>query len=139
MKDSNLLVSHCETRANEPLRIYVAGPYTPRRCSLHDAARIAQHNVDRAIEVAVQLIEKGHYVYIPHLTHYIHIHRSCNRDYGEYYYELDLSFLIYWANSLYYIAPSEGSDRELRLAEDLGYRIFRSIDEVPDLRLDLNV
>jgi len=114
------------------LRIYIAGPLTPRNCSLHDAPRIAQRNVDKAIEIANALIEKGHYVFVPHLSYYIHIHRSCKRDYGEWWYEQDFTFLKYWANALFYIGPSKGADMELELARKLGLKIFYSLEEVPD-------
>jgi len=114
-----------------PLRIYIAGPYCPRNCSLHDAARIAQHNADRAIEIANALIEKGHYVFVPHLSHYIHTHYSCKRDYGEWWYEEDLTFLEHWAEALFYIASSKGADLELRRAQELGLIIFTSLDQVP--------
>jgi len=118
----------------KPLRIYVAGPYCPRNCSLHDAPRIAKRNVDRAIEVANALIEKGHYVFVPHLSHYIHIHYSCRRDYGEWWYEEDNTFLKYWANAVFIVAveDSVGVRAELELARKLGLKIFHSLDEVPD-------
>lgn len=113
-------------------RIYTAGPYTPKDCTLHDASRVTSQNVDRAIEAANALMEKGHYVFVPHLTHYIHIHPSCKRDYGDWYYELDMTFLTHWATAFFHIASSPGVDEELRVAEELGLKIFRSLEEVPD-------
>jgi hypothetical protein len=98
---------------------------------LHDAARIAQHNTDRAIEMANALIEKGHYVFVPHLSHYIHIHRSCKRDYAEWWYEEDETFLRYWANAFFYLSSSPGADRELELAKKLGLKIFYRLEDVP--------
>ncbi len=115
----------------KPLRIYIAGPYCPRNCSLHDAVRIAQHNTDKAIEIANALIEKGHYVFVPHLSHYIHTHYSCKRDYGEWWYDEDNTFLEHWANALFYLGKSRGVDKELKLAKKLGLRIFYSLEEVP--------
>lgn len=117
----------------QPLRIYIAGPYTPHNCNLHDASRIAQRNVDNAITVGNALIDKGHYVFIPHLSHYIHIHESCNSNRGLWYYEHDNTFLERWANAFFYISPSSGADVELELAKKLGYKIFFSLDEVPQL------
>jgi hypothetical protein len=115
----------------EPERIYIAGPYCPKDCSLHDAARIAQHNTDKAIEIANALIEKGHFVFVPHLSHYIHVHYSCKKDYGYFWYEEDNTFLKTWATALFYISPSKGADMELELAKELGFKIYYSLDEVP--------
>jgi hypothetical protein len=102
-------------------------------CDLHDASRIAQHNTDTAIAIGNSLIEKGHFVFVPHVSHYIHTHWSCKRDYGEWWYEEDLTFLYRWANALYYISPSKGTDLELEIAKKLGLRIFRSLEEVPEV------
>lgn len=118
---------------SEALRIYIAGPYCPRDCSLHDASRIAQYNTDKAIEVGNALIEKGHFVFIPHLSHYIHIHYSCKRDYGKWWYELDNTFLESWATALFFIGPSRGANAELALAKKLNLKIFYSLTEVPEV------
>lgn len=113
------------------MKIYVAGPYCPREGSLHDASRIAQYNVDTAIEVGNALIEKGHFVFIPHLSHYIHTHSSCKRDYAAWWYEEDLTFLRSWADALFYIAASVGTDMELEEARKLKLKIFFDLGEVP--------
>ena len=115
----------------EKLKIYVAGPYQPKNCSLHDASRVAQRNTDKAIEVGNALIEKGHYPFIPHLSHFIHIHYSCKRDYFEWWYEYDNTFLNNWADALFFIAPSHGATNELELAKKLGLKIFYRLSEVP--------
>lgn len=117
----------------EPLRIYVAGPYTPKNCSLHDASRLAQKNTNIAVSVANALMAKGHYVFVPHLTHYLHIHETCQVNDGRWWYEMDNSFLTNWANALFYISPSTGADAELDLAKDLKLIIYKSLDEVEKL------
>jgi hypothetical protein len=116
----------------KPLRIYVAGPYSPHNCDLHDASRIAQLNTDIAVAVGNALADKGHYVFVPHLTHYMHISASCKVNRAAWYYELDNTFLERWANALYYIAPSFGADAELALAEKLGYKIFVDLERCPN-------
>jgi len=116
---------------NKPLRIYIAGPYSPQNCTLHDAPRIAQRNVDKAIEIANRLIDKGHFVFVPHLSHYIYIHSSSRKRPWKYWIELDLTFLRRWADALFFIAPSRGANIELREAKKLGLKIFYSLDEVP--------
>ena len=114
-------------------RIYVAGPYCPKDCTIHDASRIAQHNTDKAIEVTNALIEKGHFVFTPHLSHYVHIHYSCKRDYGYWWYDEDMTFLKHWATALFFIAPSNGANAELAYAKKLGLKIYYKLDDVPTI------
>ena len=121
-----------------PLRIYIAGPYCPRGAIEHDAARIAQHNVDRALEVANALIKKGHYPFVPHLSHYIHIHYSCKEDYGgDFYYRYDNTFLDIWAQALFLIDHSPGATAELKRARMRNLKIFKSLREVPCVTIRL--
>jgi hypothetical protein len=115
----------------EPLRIFVAGPYCAYNTSEHDAPRIAQKNVDRAICIANALADKGHFVFVPHLQHYMHIHNSCIADRGFWYNRCDMSFLRIWANCLFYIGDSPGALHELSEAITLGYIIYRSVEMVP--------
>ena len=113
-------------------RIYVAGPYQPKDCTLHNASRIAQHNTDKAIEVGNKLIEQGHYVFIPHLSHYVHTHHSCKRDYGVWWYKEDLTFLSHWATAIYMLdgwETSKGSRMELERATELGLTIMGNAKE----------
>ena len=112
------------------MRIYVAGPYTPNDCSLHEAVRLAAQNVHYAIHIGLMLMEKGHYVFIPHLSHFIHTHVACDRDWP--WYKIDMTFLDHWAEALYYIGPSKGADAELARAKELGLTVFRSLREVPE-------
>jgi hypothetical protein len=115
----------------KPLKIYVAGPYTPKNCSLHDAARIAQRNTDNAVKIANALMAKGHYVFVPHLTHYLHIHESCTVNDANFWYELDNTFLSDWADAFFYISPSWGADQERKIAEAKGFPIFTDLLQVP--------
>lgn len=120
-------------RLIEPERIFVAGPYAPRGVSLHDAPRIAQRNVDRAIEIGNELMRRGHYVHIPHLTHYMHCHSSCTEDLGGWYYDMDDSYIDHWATALFHIAPSPGSNAERKRAEKRGLTIYTKIEQVPNI------
>lgn len=114
------------------MRIYIAGPYTPSSNDKHECIREAAFNVDIAIQVALELIELGHYPFVPHLSHYLHVNPACKRDFGQdFYYQYDNSFLYHWAEALYYIAPSRGADAELELAKILGLEVFYSLDKVP--------
>jgi hypothetical protein len=112
------------------LRIYVAGPYSPQNCSLHDAIAIGTRNTEKAIEVGIELIKKGHIVYIPHLSHYVHVNKNCPLDVE--WYKFDDSFIENWANTLFYITHSKGADAELELAKKLGLKIFYKLEDVPE-------
>jgi len=118
----------------EKMRIYIAGPYTPNSNNKHHCIQEAAHNVDRAVRIGIELIEKGHYPFVPHLSHYLHVNPACKGDLGQaFYYEYDNSFLIYWAEALFFIAPSKGANAELELAKKLGLKIFYSLDDVPEV------
>ena len=116
-------------RKPAPLKIYVAGPYTPSHGDLHDAARVAHKNTLRAIRVGIEIIERGHIPFIPHLTHFIHLETKKPLP-AEFYYNYDKIWLK-CCDALLYLGPSEGADREKQLAKTLGLRIFHSIDEIP--------
>jgi hypothetical protein len=108
-------------------RIYIAGPYQPKGCTLHDAARQAQRNVDLAIAAANQLIREGHFVFVPHLSHFIHCHASCQNDYCDWWYKEDNTFLDYWATAIYMLKDwekSDGAKKELNRAKNLGLKIM---------------
>lgn len=96
---------------------------------LHDAVRIAHQNTLNAISVGLGLIEKGHFPFIPHLTHFIHMHSEIALS-KTFYRSYDMIWLKF-CDALYFIAPSEGANRELRIAEQSGLRIFRRMREVP--------
>ena len=113
-------------------RIYVAGPYSVYGCSLHDAPRLTYHNVNKAIEVGNALLLKGHDVFVPHLSYYQHIHPSMLKDLGERWYQIDNTFIDYWATAFFFIGSSIGTNAELMRAEDIELKIYYSLDEVPD-------
>ena len=108
-------------------RIYIAGSYTAYGADPHSALQITQHNIDKAIETANKLIEQGHYVFIPHLSHYVHTHYSCKKDYTSWYLELDMTFLEHWATAIYVLPNWEnsyGTSMELKKAKELGLKII---------------
>ena len=117
----------------KPERIYVAGPYSSHDTNLHDSPRITQHNVDKAVKIAIALIEKGHYICVPHLSHYIHTNPRMMKDMGTWWYIQDNTFIDHWATALFYMSPSYGTDLELERAKKLGLKIYKNLDEVPNL------
>ncbi len=103
------------------MRVYIAGPYAPKDCSLHDAARIAQMNVNMAINAFHYLKAQGHEPFVPHLSHYIHLRG--NTDYAGWWYGYDLTFLEHWAEAIYMLKgweKSQGAVLELKRAGQLG-------------------
>lgn len=114
-------------RITGPLRIYVAGPYTA------DTREGVQANVNRAIDAGIELARMGHHPYVPHLTDLVDARaRETGRD-------MTWADFMRWdapwleaSDALLHLAHSRGADIELRRAEELGLRIFRSLDEVPE-------
>jgi hypothetical protein len=107
------------------LKIYVAGPYTA------PTPELCRANVDKAIDAGLSLWKKGHFPYIPHLTHYIDefaMQTGVPMSYEEYL-EMDTAWLKE-CDALLYLGSSKGADYELENAKGLGLIIFHSIDEV---------
>lgn len=113
-------------------RIYVAAPYSSKCYELHSVPREVQQNVDRAIAAGNVIHDKGHYAFVPHLTHYLHIHYSCKVDRGVWYYDYDNTFLDHWATSFLYLASSYGADKELDRAKKLGLKIYYNLYEIQE-------
>ncbi len=113
----------------EPLRIYVAGPYTAKT-----PADIVS-NVERAIDVGIALFKKGHIPFIPHLTHFVDLRaKEKGIPVGwEEYIRWDLGWLSL-CDALIYLGSSPGADLELASAQRLGKRVFHSLDDVPTVR-----
>ncbi len=117
------------------MKIYVAGPYSPTKSlDKHEGIREAAQNTEHAIEAGIAILNKGHIPYIPHLSHFVHTHHACNHEYK--WYVIDNSFIEDWAEALLYLAPSFGADAELKLAAKLGLKIFYSLNEIPDCKLN---
>ncbi len=107
------------------MRVYIAGPYMPKDCTLHDAARQAQINVDRAIAAFHKLKAEGHEPFVPHLSHYVHL--AGPEDYLEWWYRYDLTFLDHWAEAVYMLdgwEKSKGSCLELERAKRNGLKVI---------------
>lgn len=109
-----------------PLKIYIAGPYTGE-----NEAEV-EWNVRKATETGVILFLKGHFPFVPHLTHYI-----AKAAEGRHppltwddYMARDLAWLKE-ADALFLIAHSPGADLELEEAKRMGLRIFYNFDKVP--------
>jgi hypothetical protein len=120
------------SQSQSRLRIYVAGPYSPHVHEHNLCIGEVERNVREAIFIGNELMARGHYVFIPHLTHYLANAPNGHQDYN--WYESDNTFIDNWANALYYISPSTGADAELNRAIDKGFPIFRKLSEVPEMK-----
>ena len=76
----------------------------------------------------IELIKRGHSVYIPHFTHYMHLRPNCPFEYEEYL-KNDLEWLKV-SDAVFFLSHSNGADGELRVAKKLGLRIYTDITEV---------
>ena len=114
-------------------RIYVAHSYgrrhglSPKECEL---------NAYKSINYGVKLIEKGHNPFIPNLYHFVWRAMGDNSPPELTWLDMVKEWLRFCDAIL--IAemppyPNSGVAEELRLAEALGLKIYRHIDEVPDL------
>ena len=118
------------------MRVYVAGPYMPKNCSLHDAAVLAHRNTMRAVRAFWDLVAKGHEPFVPHLSHFLHVHQPENSvpPPPDFWYQFDLTWLHLcegilmigdWTNS-------HGAKLELEKAREWGLAVYFDISEVPD-------
>ena len=112
----------------KPLLIYVAGPYTGS-----DRQEI-EKNVARAIDAGIEIFNRGHFPYVPHLTDLID---KRAKEIGE---EMSWSDFMAWdapwlkvCDALLFLAESKGANLELEEAKRLGKTIFYSSEEVPVL------
>jgi hypothetical protein len=99
-------------------KVYIAGPYTNG-----DRDR----NVHEAIRVANILADHGFAPYVPHFTHYWDIRHK--RPY-EFWLELDNEFLRCCDAVLRIPGESNGADKEVALAGEIGIPVFTSVGEL---------
>lgn len=100
------------------MRIYIAAPYTN--------GDVAQ-NVRKVMEVANKLMDMGHIPFIPHLTHFQHLYFP--RPYEDWI-KLDNEFLPFCEAVIRLEGESKGADAEVKLAKNLGIKIYYNISEI---------
>jgi hypothetical protein len=110
------------------MKIYVAGPYTA------NTMEEIEQNVRKAIEAGLLIWKKGHFPYIPHLTHWPDL---CAKEL-----EIDMNWVDYmqwhapWVDlcdAVFLLAESKGALLEVQRALHTGKRVFRFIDEIPNV------
>lgn len=107
--------------------IYVAGKYSAKT----EKERL--ENTKAAIDIGIEILAKGHYPFIPHLSHWVDKYANeTNRIIPyEKYLEWDNQFLVL-CDGLYFINHSKGADKELALAKRLRLKIFYKLDDIPE-------
>lgn len=107
--------------------VFVSGPYS---ATTHEE-RVA--NVNRACQAALGVLARGHWPFVPHLSHFFDEYVADTHGFrleADTYYDWDLA-LLERCDGLLYLAPSPGADRELEMARELGLPVYLSINEVP--------
>lgn len=99
-------------------RIYIAGPYTKGDVLM---------NVRNAIKTGSKLLDMGYAPYVPHLNHFWEFLDP--RHYHQWL-ELDNEWLKVSDALLRLPGESEGSDKEVQLANDLGIPVYYSIEDL---------
>lgn len=119
-------------KPTKPLRIYVAGPYSAK------STRARLRNTNLSIEAALTLWKKGHYPYVPHLTHFVDVRAKrlgIPMTWSDY-----MAWDDAWlglCDALVLLDNSRGATLEMEKAKRLSLRIFRSVSEVPTVRRTL--
>ena len=94
------------------MRIYIAGPYTKGDVAI---------NVRTAMEAGIVLLKEGHAPYVPHLTHFLHLHAPQSY---ETWTRLDNAYLPYCEALIRLPGESSGADAEVALAQRLSIPVF---------------
>jgi hypothetical protein len=121
-------------QTNKPLKIYIAGPYSAET----EEQRVK--NVNAAIDASFEVFAKGHFPYVPHLTHYVDARAN------EVGHNLTWEDYIRWdmpwvrvCDALLFLRSSRGADLELQEAKNLGKQIFYTLGEIPALEASQNL
>jgi hypothetical protein len=96
-------------------RIYVAGPYTRPDPGANTRA---------AMDAGHRLLDAGYAPMVPHLTHYMELHRA--RPYEDWL-QLDLAWVAVSDAVLRLPGESSGADRETALAARLGIPVYHDL------------
>ena len=124
----------------EYMKIYIAGQYLPKtninnaQHNIHEVIRLTNLNVRKAIQTGIILMKKGHFVYIPHLTHFVHIESDIEFP-QQYWYKTDIEWLklcdaIFMLPGWEY---STGARKEKEIAEQLKLKVYYSEEEIESL------
>jgi len=114
------------------MTIYVAGPYTG------STLEEIEENVQKAMEAGLKIWKKGHFPYIPHLTHWPDIlarKLEIEMDWEDY-----MNWHAPWVvqcDALFLLAESKGALLEYNRAKEEGKIVFHTLDEIPSVERTL--
>lgn len=109
-----------------PLKIYVAGPISS------DTEEGLANNYRIGNETGDAIQAMGHMPFVPHRYETPSEDNKSQVTY-EQLMALDFSLIKKWADALYVIAQSPGTNREIALAKELGIPIYWNMDQIPRL------
>lgn len=114
-----------------PLKIFISGPITNGGTADEETV---YKNVANAIEAGIELIRKGHFPFIPHLS--VLTNNVAKRQGVEIPWQtwmaIDDAFLQ-TCDALLSLGNSKGADVEWERALDLGLEVYCSVEEVPEV------
>ena len=82
----------------------------------------------------MQILSKGHFPFIPHLTHYVDLRAKQNKvDITRREYLKWDEVWLRCCDAFYLIGESKGANMELNIAKKLGIPIYYDLKDIPDL------
>ena len=106
-------------------KIYLMGAYTG------DSPEIVLENVNRAMDAWLRLTKEGHFVYCPHLTHFLHMRALTQGVHMPYRFWMnyDRVLLMQCDVGVRLRGPSSGADDEEELMRLLSKPVYHGEDE----------
>ena len=114
-----------KNRVTKKFNIYVAGPLTSSN------PIILKKNINVAKKIGEEILRKGHFPYVPH-THFHNWDIDLLEHYSIFYLH-GIEIIRRWADAIFFIGPSKGANRELKIAKDLGLIIFTNLSQIEKL------
>ena len=99
------------------IKIYVAGPYG------HGDIAV---NVKKAIDVGNELLDLGFNIYVPHLSHFLHMMKPRE---SKKWLEIDKEWLLDCDAMVRIDGYSDGADKEEELARKFSIYVFKTVLE----------
>jgi hypothetical protein len=115
----------------KPLKIFISGPITNGGTADEDTV---YQNVANAVEAGIELIRKGHYPFIPHLsvlTNNIAKKKGVEIPWQTWI-TIDDAFLRK-CDAVFFLGNSKGADIEMQRAIELKLPIYTKLEKVPDI------
>jgi hypothetical protein len=121
-------------QSGKPLLILIAGPY---RSGTNDDPELMQQNLTNLQSVALPIFRKGH---IPMIGEWVALPliqlagsaKPGDAAWEEVQYPVAHRLLEKCDAVLRIAGTSKGADEDVRIAEEIGLKIYYSVDEVPD-------